>query len=267
MSEASSGADSAAIPAARRSSICAPRSTPPRSSPGADAFGGLLGSASRWLRRNGVGPRDVVSLLAPNCTATSVVYWAAMSSAAVQPLNLLFTREAIAAQVGAVGAKILFTPPPGAPGGLFEKVEGLRALAPRLERIVVLPLDGGRRLRRRGDRPGRRRERTAGRRRTRGRAGSRRRAAADRRDDRRAQGGSAHQPQRGRPRRSPRCSPAIFAPTIAYLWRCRCFMSAGRFARARRVSAQARLWSSRPPRDFATPRSSRTFGASSRRSA
>src|SRR5277367_4046894 len=108
----------------------------------ADAFGGLLGSASRWLRRNGVGPRDVVSLLAPNCTATSVVYWAAMSSAAVQPLNLLFTREAIAAQVDAVGAKILFTPPPGAPGGLFEKVEGLRALAPRLERIVVLPLDG-----------------------------------------------------------------------------------------------------------------------------
>src|SRR5271155_2421955 len=108
----------------------------------ADAFGGLLGSASRWLRRNGVGPRDVVSLLAPNCTSTSVVYWAAMSSAAVQPLNLLFTREAIAAQVAAVGAKILFAPPPGAPGGLFEKVEGLRALAPRLERIVVLPLDG-----------------------------------------------------------------------------------------------------------------------------
>jgi fatty-acyl-CoA synthase len=108
----------------------------------ADAFGGLLGSASRWLRRNGVGPRDVVSLLAPNCTATSVVYWAAMSAAAVQPLNLLFTREAIAAQVVAVGAKILFTPPPGAPGGMFEKVEGLRALAPRLERIVVLPLNG-----------------------------------------------------------------------------------------------------------------------------
>jgi hypothetical protein len=80
-------------------------------------------------------------LLAPNCTATSVAYWAAMSSAAVQPLNLLFTREAIAAQVAAVGAKILFAPPPRAPGGLFEKVEGLWELAPRLERIVVLPLD------------------------------------------------------------------------------------------------------------------------------
>ena len=99
-------------------------------------------AATRWLRRNGVGPGDVVSLLAPNCTATNVAYWAAMSSAAVQPLNLLFTREAIAAQVNAVKAKILFTPPPGAPGGLYEKVEGLQALAPSLERIVVLPLDG-----------------------------------------------------------------------------------------------------------------------------
>lgn len=109
---------------------------------GAVAFRGLLASASRWLRRNGIGPGDVVSLLAPHCTATSVAYWAAMSSAAVQPLNLLFTREAIAAQVNAVGAKMLFAPPPGAPGGLYEKVEGLRALAPGLRRVVVLPLDG-----------------------------------------------------------------------------------------------------------------------------
>lgn len=108
----------------------------------AGEFQRLLNAATRWLRRNGVGPRDVVSLLAPNCTATAVAYWAAMSSAAVQPLNLLFTREAIAAQVNAVNAKILFTPPPGAPGGLNEKAEGLKALAPSLERIVVLPMDG-----------------------------------------------------------------------------------------------------------------------------
>jgi fatty-acyl-CoA synthase len=108
----------------------------------AAAFQSLLGSASRWLRRNGIGPSDVVSLLAPNCTATSVAYWAAMSSATVQPLNLLFSREAIISQVNAVQAKILFTAPPGAPGGLYEKVEGLRAQAPSLQRIVVLPLDG-----------------------------------------------------------------------------------------------------------------------------
>jgi fatty-acyl-CoA synthase len=106
-------------------------------------FLGLLEAARRWLRRNGIGQDDVVSLLTPNCTATAVVYWAAMSSAVLQPLNLLFTREAIAAQINAVKARILFTPPPGVPGGLYEKVEGLQKLAPSLEHIVVLPLDGG----------------------------------------------------------------------------------------------------------------------------
>ena len=108
----------------------------------AGEFKGLLNSATRWLRSQGIGPHDVVSLLAPNCTATSVVYWAAMSSASVQPLNLLFTREAIAAQVNAVKARILLTPPPGGPGGLHEKAAGLWELAPSLERIVLLPMDG-----------------------------------------------------------------------------------------------------------------------------
>ena len=104
-------------------------------------FQGLLDAATRWLRRQGVGPH-VVSLLAADCPASSVLYWAAMSSASIQPLNLLFTREAIAAQLNAAKAKILFTPPPSSPGGLYEKSEELRELAPNLERVVVLPLDG-----------------------------------------------------------------------------------------------------------------------------
>ena len=97
----------------------------------AGEFLGLLEAARLWLRRNGVGPSDVVAILAPNVTATSIAYWAAMVSAIVQPLNLLFTREAIAAQLDAVKAKIVFAPPPGAPGGLYEKVEGLRRAGPR----------------------------------------------------------------------------------------------------------------------------------------
>ena len=108
----------------------------------AGEFLGLLEAARIWLRRNGVGPGDVVAILAPNVTATAVAYWAAMSFAVVQPLNLLFSRDAIAAQLAAVKAKIVFAPPPGAPGGLYEKVEGLSALVPSLERIVVLPMDG-----------------------------------------------------------------------------------------------------------------------------
>ena len=102
----------------------------------AGEFLGLLEAARLWLRRNGVGPGDVVAILAPNVTATSIAYWAAMSSAIVQPLNLLFTREAIAAQLDAVKAKIVFAPPPGAPGGLYEKAEAAAAQVaePRTDR-------------------------------------------------------------------------------------------------------------------------------------
>src|SRR5271165_6285818 len=47
----------------------------------AGEFLGLLESARLWFRRNGVGPDDVVAILAPNVTATAVAYWAAMSFA------------------------------------------------------------------------------------------------------------------------------------------------------------------------------------------
>ncbi len=108
----------------------------------AGEFLGLLEAARLWLRRHGVGPGDVVAILAPNVTATSIAYWAAMVSAIVQPLNLLFTREAIAAQLDAVKAKMVFVPPPGAPGALYEKAEAAAAQVPSLERIVTLPMDG-----------------------------------------------------------------------------------------------------------------------------
>jgi fatty-acyl-CoA synthase len=108
----------------------------------AGEFLGLMNAIRQWLRREGVGPDDVVAVLAPNCTATAAVYWTAMSSATVLPVNLLFSRDAIVALVNAARARILFTPPPGAPGGLFEKVEGLEKSAPTLKRIVALPLDG-----------------------------------------------------------------------------------------------------------------------------
>ena len=108
----------------------------------ARSFLGFVSAAGRWLRENGVGPDDTVSILAPNCTAVSVAYWSAMSFATVHPLNLLFSREAIAAQLAAARTKVLFTPPPGAPGGLFEKVEGVAEAIPTLKRIVTLPLDG-----------------------------------------------------------------------------------------------------------------------------
>ena len=105
-------------------------------------FLGLLTAAGRWFRANSVGPEDTVSIFVPHCTAMAIAYWAAMSFATVHPLNLLFSREAIVAQLKAARAKILFAPPPGAPGGLFEKVEGLVGAVPTLERVIPIPLDG-----------------------------------------------------------------------------------------------------------------------------
>jgi len=53
----------------------------------ARSFLGLISAAGRWLRENGVGPGDAVSILAPHCTAVSVAYWSAMSFAIVHPLS------------------------------------------------------------------------------------------------------------------------------------------------------------------------------------
>ena len=113
-----------------------------------------------------------------------------MSSATVLPINLLFSREAIVALVNAVGAKILFTPPPGAPGGLFEKVEGMRdagADAQAHRRAAARRSCG---VRWRNDFADCRR-----RQRSRSFAGKNRRAVADRRHHRGAQDRAADPPQ------------------------------------------------------------------------
>jgi fatty-acyl-CoA synthase len=81
-------------------------------------------------------------VLLPVCPAAIVAIWGAAACGIAEPLNLLFTREAIIAQLNAVKAKLLLAPPPGMPGGLYEKIEGLLRDVPSLRRIVVVPLDG-----------------------------------------------------------------------------------------------------------------------------
>jgi fatty-acyl-CoA synthase len=87
-------------------------------------FLGLLTAAVRWFRVNGVGPEDTISIFVPHCTAMAIAYWAAMSFATVHPLNLLFSREAIVAQLKAARAKILFAPPLGAPERVVREGRG-----------------------------------------------------------------------------------------------------------------------------------------------
>ncbi len=103
---------------------------------------GCIKAAENFLRAQGVGRDDAVAILLPICPAAIAAIWGAAACGIAEPLNLLFTREAIIAQLTAVKAKLLLAPPPGMPGGLYEKIEGLQRDVPSLKRIVVVPLDG-----------------------------------------------------------------------------------------------------------------------------
>jgi fatty-acyl-CoA synthase len=103
---------------------------------------GAIKAAENFFRAEGVGKTDTVAILLPICPPAIAAIFGAAACGIAEPLNLLFTREAIAAQLNAVQAKLLLAPPPGMPGGLYEKIEGLQRDVPSLQRIVVAPLDG-----------------------------------------------------------------------------------------------------------------------------
>jgi fatty-acyl-CoA synthase len=103
---------------------------------------GAIKAAEIVFRTEGVGQNDTVAVLLPICPAAIAAIFGAAACGIAEPLNLLFTREAIAAQLNAVQAKLLLAPPPGMPGGLYEKIDGLQKDVPSLKRIVIAPLDG-----------------------------------------------------------------------------------------------------------------------------
>ncbi|WP_454619396.1 AMP-binding protein [Bradyrhizobium cenepequi] len=107
-----------------------------------DQLMGSVKAAENFFRREGIGKEDAVAILLPSCPAAVAAIWGAAACGIAEPLNLLFTREAIIAQLNAVQAKLLLAPPPGMPGGLYEKIEGLQRDVPSLKRIVIVPLDG-----------------------------------------------------------------------------------------------------------------------------
>jgi fatty-acyl-CoA synthase len=107
-----------------------------------EALMGAIKAAETLFRAEGVGKTDTVAILLPICPSAIAAIFGAAACGIAEPLNLLFTREAIAAQLNAVQAKLLLAPPPGMPGGLYEKIEGLQKEVPSLQRIVVAPLDG-----------------------------------------------------------------------------------------------------------------------------
>jgi fatty-acyl-CoA synthase len=107
-----------------------------------DHLMGCIKAAENFFRAQGIGNDDAVAILLPICPAAIAAIWGAAACGIAEPLNLLFTREAIVAQLNAVQAKLLLAPPPGMPGGLYEKIEGLQRDVPSLKRIVIVPLDG-----------------------------------------------------------------------------------------------------------------------------
>ncbi|WP_407170106.1 AMP-binding protein [Bradyrhizobium sp. ORS 111] len=108
-----------------------------------DHLMGCVKAAETFFRAQGVGKDDAVAILLPACPATVVAIFGVAACGIAEPLNLLFTRDAIIAQLNAIKAKLLLAPPPGMPGGLYEKIEGLQREVPTLNRIVIVPLDGG----------------------------------------------------------------------------------------------------------------------------
>lgn len=107
-----------------------------------DAYMGYVKAAETWLRKQGVGAGDGVAIFAPPTPIALTAIWGASACGVAEPLNLLFSREAIVAQLNAIRAKLLITTAPGAPGGLFERVEGVMKDVPTLKRIVIVTLDG-----------------------------------------------------------------------------------------------------------------------------
>jgi fatty-acyl-CoA synthase len=107
-----------------------------------DHLMGCVKAAETYFRGRGIGKDDPVAILLPASPATIAAIFGAAACGIAEPLNLLFTREAIVAQLNAIKAKLLLAPPPGMPGGLYEKVEGLQREVPSLKGIVIVPLDG-----------------------------------------------------------------------------------------------------------------------------
>jgi len=107
-----------------------------------DRLMGCIKAAETFFRGQGIGSDDTIAVLLPICPGAIAAIWGAAACGIAEPLNLLFTREAIIAQLNAVKAKLLLAPPPGMPGGLYEKIEGLQREVPSLKRIVIVPLDG-----------------------------------------------------------------------------------------------------------------------------
>ena len=107
-----------------------------------DHLMGAIKAAETFFRAQGIGKDDAVAILLPTCAGGDRRDLGRRGLRHRRAAQSAVHARGDRAQLNAVKAKLLLAPPPGMPGGLYEKIEGLQKDVPSLRRIVIAPLDG-----------------------------------------------------------------------------------------------------------------------------
>jgi len=95
-----------------------------------------VNQAANMFADLGVGPGDAVSYLLPNLPQTHVTIWGAQAVGIVNAINPLLKPEQIAHLLDAAGSLVLVTLGPVPGSDLWDRVEAVRGLYPKLETIL-----------------------------------------------------------------------------------------------------------------------------------
>jgi acyl-CoA synthetase (AMP-forming)/AMP-acid ligase II len=104
----------------------------------------LLGQVTRaanLFRSLGIGPRDVVAYVLPNCTETAVTLLGGAAAGIVNPINPLLEPEQIAAILRETGAKVVVTLRAFPKTEVAQKVAAAVALAPAVQHVLEVDLN------------------------------------------------------------------------------------------------------------------------------
>jgi len=103
----------------------------------AELIAAIAGAAGAF-RTLGVGPRDVVSLLAPNLLEVQYAFWGAESAGVVNPVNFLLGPDHIAEILKAAGSTVLVTLSPDVAPHIWEKAVAVRERTPGLRALLTI---------------------------------------------------------------------------------------------------------------------------------
>lgn len=106
-------------------------------------FHGEVTQAANLFRSLGVGPRDVVATLLPNCMEMAVTLMAGQTAGIVHPINPLLTPEQIAGLLRESGAKVLVSLAPFPRADLADKAAAALAEALGVTALIEVDLKRG----------------------------------------------------------------------------------------------------------------------------